>query len=114
MASLEERELESRFSGIFRRMWITYTQKNTLQIVVFPIEVHGMYYIFTREKANFRKTEDGIKKIDIDYIEKMVRDEMNKDTFIKTLFKSQSFDLAVNQTMRYAKDRLERYINQVK
>lgn len=110
--SREDLELESRFVGIFRRMWITYTVRNTLQVIVFPVDPHGMYHIFTRTNAQiFRKieSEDGRKKVmDIDYIEKMIRDEINKDEFFKYLFKTQSFDLTIKQMVRYAKDRLGR------
>lgn len=78
-----ERTLQDRFAGVFRRIWVSYTRLNSLQVIAFPIGTYGQYRIFTRKNTPiFRwvKSEDGqteTRMVDIDIIERFIRDEID-------------------------------------
>ncbi len=41
--------LEARFSDVYRRIWIFTTRKNTLQLILFPVNKNENYKIVTKE-----------------------------------------------------------------
>ena len=82
----EELQLQSRFEGVFRRMWIYYAPRtSTMQVIAFPVNPSETYRIFTRPNTVIWKkvkvaAEDGSEReervLDVDAVEKAVREMM--------------------------------------
>lgn len=45
-----ERELQALFADTYRRIWVTYSRLDTVQVTLFPIDPNQTYRIITEQK----------------------------------------------------------------